>query len=313
MPPSSSALEPRPEDVDACRAILRAGSKSFAFASWLLPSAIRRSATVFYAFCRVADDAIDEATGDEWRALDALHRRLDRVFAGAPFDDPVDRALTVVVERHAIPRLPFDALLEGFSWDVEGRRYAELGDVLSYGARVAGTVGVVMSHVMGRREPLTLARACDLGVAMQLTNIARDVGADAKLGRLYLPMTWFHELGVDPDAFLARPTPSAEIALMTRRLVVKADELYERARAGVTDLPVGCRTSIHAASLVYAGIHREIERHGWDSVTRRASTTWATKLLLLARALGRTMRSTRGAGAPPLPEVAFLTTSEGRP
>ncbi len=110
------------------------------------------------------------------------------------------------VVRRSPCRAPcLDALLEGFAWDAAGRRYDTLDDLLDYAARVAGAVGAMMAVLMGVRDPALLARACDLGVAMQLTNIARDVGEDARAGRLYLPLAWLREAGIDPDAFLADP------------------------------------------------------------------------------------------------------------
>lgn len=304
MPPSSAAEH----DLAHCAAMLRAGSKSFAFASLLLPRGTRRAATAFYAFCREADDAVDEAPGDPRRALDALAARLDGVFGDAPGDSPVDRALARVVQGHGLSRRPFDALLEGFLWDVEGRRYRTLADVRAYATRVAASVGVVMTELMGRRAPSTLARACDLGVAMQLTNIARDVGADARIGRVYLPLAWFEEAGLDADAFLRAPAPRPEIAGMVRRLVVEADGLYARAVSGIRDLPFGCRASIHAAALIYADIHRSLARAGWDSVSARARVSGPRKLALLGQALGRTVLSPSAAIAPPLPEAAYLTS-----
>jgi phytoene synthase len=110
-------------DLEVCRALLRRGSKSFAAAAMLLPSRVRGGATALYAFCRVADDAIDEARGDVNEALQGLHRRLDAAYRGAPEDGPVDRAFARAAAEHGIPRGLMDALLEGFAWDAEGRRY----------------------------------------------------------------------------------------------------------------------------------------------------------------------------------------------
>ena len=175
-------------DIGACRDILARGSKSFAAASHLLPRRVRDPAAAFYAFCRVVDDAIDEAPASgAVPALTHSRRRLDRIFRGQPVDDAVDRALAHVVAEWELPRDPFDALLEGFAWDLVGTHYERVEDLYAYGARVAGAVGVVMTYLMGRREPRTLARASELGVAMQLTNVARDVGEDARRGRIYLP------------------------------------------------------------------------------------------------------------------------------
>ncbi len=236
----------RPDDVEACKAMLAAGSKSFSAASLLLPRHVRVPAAVFYAFCRVADDAVDES-GDPDGAVVMLRGRLDRVFAGTPDDDPVDRSLAVIVARHRLPRAVFDALIDGFVWDAAGREYETLSEVVAYSARVASTIGVIMTLLMGVRDRDTLARACDLGVAMQLTNIARDVGEDAERGRIYLPRAWMREAGVDPEAFLAKPEFSPALGEVVRRLLEHADELYVRAEAGIPRLPRNCRPSIRAA------------------------------------------------------------------
>ncbi len=216
-----------PHDLAACRLLLRQGSKSFFAASLLLPRHVREPATALYAFCRVADDAVD-LSDDPAAAIDGLRLRLDAIYAGRPQDDPVDRALAAVAAHFALPRAHLDALLEGFLWDAEGRRYEDLAAVRAYGARVAGTVGVMMTLLMGERSPAALARACDLGIAMQLTNIARDVGEDARNGRLYLPADWLREAGVDPDGWLADPRPAPGVALVVERLLEEAARLYVR-------------------------------------------------------------------------------------
>ncbi len=304
---STTALVPiADEDLRACRAILAEGSKSFAAASWLLPARTRDPAAVFYAFCRVADDAVDDS-GDPAAAVEMLRGRLDRIFADTPDPDPVDRALARVVAQYELPRHVFDALIDGFVWDAEGRDYQELSEVMGYAARVASTVGVIMTLLMGVRDRETLARACDLGVAMQLTNIARDVGEDARRGRIYLPGRWLEEAGVDRAALLAQPTFTPELGRVVARLLAHAEELYARADRGIPRLPRDCRPAIRAARRIYADIGRVIAAQGHDTVSGRAYTTKARKLWLLLGAWlglgggGSTLRDPE-----PLPEVAFL-------
>jgi len=297
-------MRPRSPDVAACRALLRNGSRSFHAASRLLPRDVRDSATALYAFCRVADDAIDVDASEG--ALDALRARLDLVYAGRPAAIVADRAFADVVARHAIPRVLPEALLDGFAWDAAGRRYADLPALEDYAARVAGTVGAMMALVMGVRAPDALARACDLGVAMQLTNVARDVGEDARNGRLYLPLAWLVEAGIDPDAWLARPHDGEALRDVVRRLLRAADAHYARAAAGVAALPRACRPAIHAARLIYAEIGREIERNGVDVVTRRAVVPASRKLGAAAAALAASMRAGPAWSAPPLPATRYL-------
>lgn len=300
-PPSLSAT-----DQEHCAGLLRLGSKSFSAAAWLLPSRLRPLVTAFYAFCRVADDAIDDGD-DPLRALAQLHRRVDAVYRARPYDDPVDRALMWVVQEAEIPRRLIDTLLEGLAWDLEPVRYERLEQTLAYAARVASVVGVIMTLIMGAREPSTLARACDLGAAMQLTNIARDVGEDAQMGRLYLPAAWLREEGVDPEAFMLDPKPEPGVRRAIARLLAEADVLYARARIGICELPRDCRPAIHAASLIYADIGRVIARRGHDSITGRASTSTWRKLWLLGQAwMSRAPLDAAMLRSPPLPEVAFL-------
>ncbi len=295
-------------DLAVCRGLLRRGSKSFSAASLLLPARARVPATVFYAFCRVADDAVD-LSDDPARAVEQLSRRLDRIYQGRPDDDPVDRAFAEVVRVHEVPRaLPW-ALIEGFSWDAAGRVYGRRSDVIAYSARVAAAVGVVMTVLMGVRDRDVLARACDLGVAMQLTNIARDVGEDARNGRVYLPRAWLEFEGVDPDALVAAPRFEHRLGRVVERLLSNADVFYARAEAGIAGLPQDCRAAIWAARLIYADIGRVIRARDFDSVSGRAFTSKARKLQLLLRALWRSRRSHRpgpAATLPAAPECQFL-------
>ncbi|MFP4080037.1 MAG: phytoene/squalene synthase family protein [Ectothiorhodospira sp.] len=275
----------RTADLAACRELLCDGSRSFYAASFFLPRQIREPATAMYAFCRLADDAIDlDERGD---GLERMQDRLDRIYAGVPRDFPADRAFARVVERFAIPRALPQALLEGFEWDTGGRTYPDLAALEGYGARVAGTVGAMMTLVMGVRSPDALARACDMGVAMQLTNIARDVGEDARNGRIYLPLEWMHEEGVDPEAFLAHPRFTPELGRVVQRLLKAADGLYERGAVGIQTLPPSCRPGIQAAMVLYAEIGREVERNGLDSVSRRAVVSPSRKIRALSRIMQR--------------------------
>ncbi|KQP35382.1 phytoene/squalene synthase family protein [Pseudorhodoferax sp. Leaf274] len=286
-------------DVAACRASLQHNSKTFHAASLLLPQRVREPATVLYGFCRLADDAVDEQ-GGRGEAIARLRERLDRVYAGQPLTVPSDRALAAVVVAYAVPRALPDFLVEGLAWDVEGRTYETLEQLHGYAARVAGAVGAMMGLLMETRSPAALARACDLGVAMQLSNIARDVGEDARNGRLYLPRAWLREAGVDPDAWLACPVPDARVDAVVLRLLAEADRLYARAAAGVGSLPLDCRPGINAARLLYAGIGHEVRRVGGDGVRRRARVPGWRKAGLLVRAAASLWPSQAALAAPAL-------------
>jgi 15-cis-phytoene synthase len=270
-------------DYEACQDLMRGGSKTFFAASRLLPSRVRGPAIALYAFCRVADDAIDFSC-DRLSALTELNERLRRIYAGEPMAFAPDRALAAVVRDFDMPLELVSALLEGFEWDAEGRRYETIEDLQAYGARVAGSVGAMMAVVMRARSEQALARACDLGVAMQLTNIARDVGEDARSGRLYLPLQWMREAGLQPDTWMQNPIFDARIASVINRLIAAADVLYQRSEHGIGQLPRDCRPAIRAARLVYAEIGRALEKTGLDSVNNRAVVSGVRKLALLAQA-----------------------------
>jgi 15-cis-phytoene synthase len=288
-----------PADLALCRHMIKQGSKSFHLASLLMPKSYREHARSLYGFCRMADDLVDNANRPQ-TAVDALADRLDLIYAGNPSDSPTDRAFADVVHRFAIPRAVPDALIEGFAWDAEGRQYDSISDVTAYGVRVAGTVGVMMSLLMGERRPDALARAVDLGIAMQFSNIARDVMEDAKMGRLYLPDDWLSENRLTRQQVLLHPEQAAAVA---SRLVDAAEIIYDRAAAGIAMLPRSCRASINAARLLYREIGQEAKR---VSHRGRAIVPTPRKLALVARAIAKTPWLAGPASAACVTEAQFL-------
>ena len=275
-----------PADLALCRQMIRQGSKSFHMASLLLPSSYRQHSRALYGFCRMADDLVDHAETPQ-AAVEQLAKRLDEIYAGTPSDSPTDRAFADVVSQFAIPRAVPDALIEGFAWDAQGRNYKALSDVTAYGVRVAGTVGVMMSLIMGQRKPEALARAIDLGVAMQFSNIARDVEEDEKLGRNYVPQEWIGE----------------SKSKATSRLVNEAEIIYQRAASGIVLLPRACRASINAARLLYReiGLSAAAQNHHG-----RAIVSLPRKLGLVAKAIAQTPWLPQNYSGPCLPEGQFL-------
>ena len=178
-------------------ASIKKGSKSFALASRVLPPELRDDASMLYAWCRYCDDVIDGQemghgqiadykTGQGER-LERLRQNTTDALAGKPTDNPVFAGIARVIETHEIDhKHPFD-LLKGFEMDAEDRVYETVNDILDYSYHVAGVVGVMMANIMGVRDEATLDRASDLGLAFQLTNIARDVIDDARADRVFVP------------------------------------------------------------------------------------------------------------------------------
>lgn len=303
-------------DLAHCKEAIRHGSLSFHAASRLLPARVRDPSLVLYAFCRIADDAVD-LNDEKPKAVLRLRDRLDQIYEGRPRNTPVDRAFAAVIETHEMPRALPDALLEGLAWDAMDRRYASLSDLRAYSSRVASAVGAMMCVLMGVRDADALARACDLGVAMQLTNIARDVGEDARERRMYLPTDWLDEAGIEADAFFADPLPDPRIRDMVKRLLREADRLYYRSEPGIALLPFSVRPGIFAARYIYAGIGGAAQRNGYDTVSYRAHTYRAQKLgwlgvSLLRSAVTAVMPRSAVMYAPPLDETRYLVDAAAR-
>lgn len=285
--------------------IIQKGSKSFSLAAKLLPVRVRRDALILYAFCRDADDCIDSSS-DPAEGLAVLHGRLDQIY-GKGAESPLDHALAELVQRKRIGRPILEALIEGFAWDVDARRYATLTELEDYAMRVAGTVGLMMALIMDTQDRNALYRASELGVAMQLTNICRDVGEDARRGRIYLPEDLLQSAGLGlQSADLAVAPQAAALKVVVQRLLARADDLYARAESGIASLPRDARWAIAAASAIYREIGREIERHEYNVTTHRAHTSVLRKVWLVAKAWFRARRVGRQQVAESLPAARFL-------
>jgi phytoene synthase len=296
------------------RAILAAKSKSFALAGRLLGQVERDRAAVVYAFCRRADDAVDgAATGDPIAAVDRLELELDAIYAGRATGDPVLDAFGEVARACVIPRAYPAELLAGMAMDATGWRYHSLDDVLLYSYRVAGVVGLMMCHVLGLCDDRALPRAVHLGLAMQLTNICRDVEEDWRLGRLYLPDELLGAAGApDLAAALGGPFPLAArrpAARVTQELLAEADRYYRSADRGIPDLPWRAGLAIRTARLVYAAIGKRMTARGCDPLAGRAVVPRRTKLALVGRAAWIAARDRprrpRAPARPPAREVEF--------
>lgn len=254
-----------------------------------------------------------DVDGGSQASIRQLRERLDHAYAGRPASGAVDRAFADVIARYGLPRALPEALIDGLAWDVAGVRCETLADLYSYSARVAGSVGAMMSVLMGVDDARAVSRACDLGIAMQLTNVARDVGEDARAGRLYLPRSWLKADGLDPEDWLAHPVPAPAIRDAVVRLLQTAEALYEDANKGITHLPAACRPAIFAASHIYREIGMKILRRGGDSVSGRARVSGAEKLRLMGRAMMDAAATRRkDIVMPCLAEAAYLVEAIAR-
>lgn len=267
-----------------CRSVARAQARNFYYGFVLLPPERRAGIYAAYAFSRRADDSVDEGGPAERRvaAVAGLRRDLDACVAGtAPAGDPVLVALSDTLRRFSIPRRHLDALIDGVEMDITIDRYADFPALKRYCDRVAGAVGLVSLHIFGFRDPAAPGHAADLGVALQIVNIMRDVAEDAARGRIYLPADEMAAYGVTEDDLVAgRATPGFR-ALMARQ----GERAREYFAGGERLLPLLDRRSRMCVAML-AGLYREIlgeiEARDHDVLSGRVSLSAPRKLRLMA-------------------------------
>jgi 15-cis-phytoene synthase len=266
-----------------CRRITRRYAKTFYFASACLPRPTRAHAYAVYGFCRWADNAVDDARSPAEAAarLDHARRALDLSYSDAQVPPGLEEFRSTV-ERCSIPRSLFDELLEGMAMDLEQVRYPDFAALDLYCHRVAGVVGLMMTHVFGYRDPRCLPHARALGTAMQLTNILRDVAEDGLRGRIYLPQDELGRFGVSEAQLLEGRVDDGFRALM-RFQIERARRYYAESEAGVPWL-VGdaSRLTVRVMGRLYAGILDAIEELEYDVFRARAHVPFARKLATLA-------------------------------
>jgi 15-cis-phytoene synthase len=279
-----------------CRTMISAGSKSFSLAARLFPRETRDAAFFLYGWCRYCDDEIDERRGDtagrRAARLAALSDGTRSALAGEPQRDPVFLALGHVASRYRIPaHYPLE-LIEGMAMDARGDTYETLEDLLLYCYRVAGTVGLMMAHVMGVSDERALKNAAHLGIAMQLTNIVRDIVADADAGRIYLPRSWLAEAGIAAQS-VAAPRHRAALARVARRALTEAERYYRSADVGVTSLSFRCAVAVGAARYIYSDIGTLVSRRGPAAWDERVFTPRRRKLAAVGRGVALALRPGR--------------------
>lgn len=298
------------------REMIRLGSRSFALAAKLFDADTRHHAWMLYAWCRHCDDQIDgqnlgmqpgraqpgsvaygeaaSQTGSQAETpadrLERLRRETHRAFAGESSGEPVFIGLQRVSRACGIPERHALELLAGFGMDVGNHVYHDFDDTLLYCYRVAGVVGVMMAQIMGVRDRPTLQRAADLGIAFQLTNIARDVLDDAGNGRCYLPATWLAEAGLSAATF-AEPANRAAVARVTARLLAEAERYYQSAGCGVQALPFRSAWAVSAALGIYRAIGRLVLLRGPQAWDRRVVVSTPRKLVELVVGAGLALRA----------------------
>ncbi len=283
---------PRAALVGFAEASIARGSKSFAAASRLFDRTTRERVWLLYAWCRACDDLADgQDHGGESVAIADTAARVARIedlteaaLAGRATDDPAFDCLAVVAAETGVSHSHVYDVVEGFALDGDGWRPDSENDLMAYCYHVAGAVGCLMAVVMGVApdDEDTLDRACDLGLAFQLANIARDVAEDARAGRCYLPRTWLDDVGLAEDGLLAAESRPA-VASLTKRLARLSARYEASARRGTPALGGRAAWAVLAAAGIYGGIARKVEKAGEAALDRRATTSSSEKLGWLVR------------------------------
>ena len=261
-------------------AVIKKHSRSFSLAARLLPAGVRTDVEKLYAWCRWCDDAVDEASDVDAarKRLELLRADVHRIYAGENPQHPASNWLGDVALRYRIPiELPLD-LLSGMETDTGNPVMASVDDLILYCYQAAGTVGLMMCHIMGVTNPAALTKAKSLGMAMQLTNIARDVDEDWRSGRRYLPRDW---LSLVPGKDL-KPT-NVQVRSAVKELLNLADELYVQGHEGLALLPNDVRFAIRLAGSVYREIGNEIFRRDFAVMNGRAFVSRRQKMFLFGK------------------------------
>lgn len=289
--------------VAFARSSIAKGSKSFAAASRLFDRQTRERVWLLYAWCRAADDLVDGQTmghrtgvvSDARERLEAIRERTEAALAGRQTGMPAFDALGIVVRECRIPeRYPRD-LVEGFAMDAAGFSPRHEDDLYRYCYHVAGAVGCMMAIVMGvpPQEDAILDRACDLGIAFQLANIARDIAEDDVAGRCYLPLDWLAEMDIPPGEVL-KPPFRERLAVLGKRLADKAEAYEESARFGAQALNLRSAWAVLAAAGIYGDIAREVRNRGSKAWDGRVTTSSFDKAKWVARAAFEAAGRSRG-------------------
>ena len=251
---------------------------SFYYSFLFLPPERRRAITALYAFCREVDDVVDEVSDPDLARtkLAWWRKEVGAIFSGTP-QHPVALALQPVVAAHRLPQQHFQAVIDGMAMDLDRNRYLDFADLERYCHCVAGVVGLMSAEIFGYANPGTLDYARNLGIAFQLTNIIRDVGEDARRGRIYLPQDDLARHGVSAASILKRESTPAMVPLMKAQ-VARARRWHQNA---LDALPLEDRRT-QRPGLIMAAIYRalldEIERDGYAVLDHRIALTPLRKL-----------------------------------
>jgi phytoene synthase len=304
-------LEAVAANFEQCRRYARRYARSFYFASHVLPKPKRLASYAIYAFCRYADELADGpqiSATEGRRRLEELREQLRRVYTGSRFMDNRLLAFRETVFNYAIPQEYFLDLLRGFEMDLARVRFRRFEDLTTYCYNVASTVGLMMTHVFGVSDTKAFRHAEELGIAMQLTNILRDVGEDYRRGRVYLPEAELAAFNYS-EQDLARGTINENFIALMRSNIERARAYYLQADSGIPLLTDdGSRLCVRLMRRIYSGILDQIEANRYDVFTRRAYVPTRRKIIIALTTMAKGLVKNTEARRPnkPLPDHTVI-------
>lgn len=266
--------------------IIEANSKSFAFASKFLNRETKKSVVALYAFCRMVDDIVDESTSDPHvtdEILNQLMYIIDQLYYEDVSDDPVLIALGDTIRKHNIPKQYIHDLIEGVRMDLFKKEYSNFQELYLYSYRVASTVGLMMTHIFMENPSIsTLKKAEKMGIAMQLTNILRDIKEDHQMGRIYIPQDWLQIWDVDTIDFEG-DVVDGNLKRLIEYMISVARKYYLKGFDGVKDLPAGADFVVALSGQIYSGILEEIENNDYQVLEKRHYVSKLKKMMIATK------------------------------
>lgn len=298
------------EAYDYCRSVAQRASKTFYWGSLFLPPPKRRAIWAVYAFCRVVDDIVDEenepgivrrghlrGSNKPEEELDYWRSAIERVYQRGGIDDgPVQLAWSHMIAHYSVPLEPVLDLVQGVQMDLSRLRYETFKDLYLYCYRVAGTVGLLTSPIFGYHDKAALQHAVDLGVALQLTNILRDIGEDARRGRIYLPLDEMRRFGYS-EAELMAGVINDPFRELVRFQIARADDYYQRSLPGISLLSADSRLAVRLSGVLYRHILDRIRLNNFNVFTKRASVPFKTKVATASQYWFMQQREMRAKGS----------------
>ncbi len=270
------------------RAITKKHAKSFYFASQFLPKEKRYAAYAVYAICRISDHSVDNPSlSSSPLDLEEIQNKIIAAYGEDPLDDKVLLAFRQTVKKYKIPRQYFDELIEGMYMDLDKSRYDNFKELYQYCYKVAGVVGLIMLTIFGHEHPKTKIYAIRLGIAMQLTNILRDIKEDFQMGRIYLPKDEMERFGIT-EQMIKQGRISKRFRHFLKFQIRRAKEYYHNSTRGIKMIGnMESRLVVCMMRDIYSGILGAIEKNRYDVFSRRAYVRTFTKILIACKLFSR--------------------------